>query len=176
MLFRNGTSESLASSLSRVFISQSMMLASWRHIIYSLLVLLLCIIVIRPYFRHRFPCLTLSSLDEKERDLIRVCDRAPKVDGLSALLEPRLSLLKDRASEIRIKSRAMRATRWSVFKKYFGVVYDLVTWNDDAEALKLDVLIFIEKVSRDRYRAELSSQSTPSTTNQPSVPDSDEND
>ncbi|ESK91972.1 hypothetical protein Moror_10398 [Moniliophthora roreri MCA 2997] len=141
--------------------------ASNGYLVYGLILLTVTFIfAVRKYLRSRFPCLTVADLDEKEKILIEVHGRAPKVDDLPCYareqeeLARRLLELKDRACKIRIKSMKLDVTRAAVWKVYLGVhpqiLSDLVTWHDDAEAFKLHVLIIINSFSRSYYRSQLS--------------------
>ncbi|KAI3601269.1 hypothetical protein WG66_013292 [Moniliophthora roreri] len=154
---QNGTSYHLEANT----ISQSMSTSN-RHLVYGLIIACIFTVFLRSWFRHRYPCLTISHLDDKEKNLIQVFHKAPKVEeslDYRVTLEHRLFRLKTKASQIRVKSSQLEGTLWSVWEKYVGilppVVCDVITWYDDARNLERDVLIFTEKIAREQYLAQL---------------------
>ncbi|EEB92351.1 hypothetical protein MPER_09155 [Moniliophthora perniciosa FA553] len=121
-----------------------------------------------PYFRHRYPCLTISDLSQKEKILDEAYERLPRVEdlpfyGYGSELESmtrRRIPLKKRASKIRVKSLELDTMSLSsVCKVFLGVhpeiVGDIVTWNQNVEILVRDILFIIESAAQDRYGAQL---------------------
>uniref|UniRef100_A0A0W0F326 Uncharacterized protein n=1 Tax=Moniliophthora roreri TaxID=221103 RepID=A0A0W0F326_MONRR len=100
-----------------------------------------------------------EALNEKERSLDLVYNRLPKNKLPSyRTFSEQLIKLRQRAYLLRARGLELGVTRWSMCRKYLGVlppiVTDIVIWNDDADDLERDILIIVEEVARDNYRAE----------------------
>uniref|UniRef100_A0A0W0F8F7 Uncharacterized protein n=1 Tax=Moniliophthora roreri TaxID=221103 RepID=A0A0W0F8F7_MONRR len=105
-----------------------------------------------PYFRHRYPCLTVSDLKQKEKVLDNAYEHFRSVENLPLYgygfelesMTRRRIALKRRASKIRVRSLELDATSLSICKIYLGfhpeIVGDIVTWNHDVEIIVRDIL------------------------------------
>ncbi|KAI3606430.1 40s ribosomal protein s6, partial [Moniliophthora roreri] len=116
-----------------------------------------------PYFRHRYPCLTVSDLKQKEKVLDNAYEHFRSVENLPLYgygfelesMTRRRIALKRRASKIRVRSLELDATSLSICKIYLGfhpeIVGDIVTWNHDVEIIVRDILIIVESATQDHY-------------------------
>ncbi|KAK7041477.1 40S ribosomal protein S6 [Paramarasmius palmivorus] len=115
------------------------------------------------YLRSQYPCLTLAELNKKENHLDDVFNRAPKVIirpyGIQ-LENKKLELieLKLWASQIRTKGLQLEATSLVIWKACFGVhpklIFDIISWYHDSEALERDILSITESITRYCYEYE----------------------
>ncbi|ESK91971.1 hypothetical protein Moror_10397 [Moniliophthora roreri MCA 2997] len=140
--------------------------ANMPYLIYVLLLLLVIVIFAsRKYFRRRYPCRTASDVKKKETSLektFRLCigaqDRPFYAHKLQEL-KLRQIRLNVRAREIVIESLELQRTWWSVCEHWMGILppilYKIITWHEDAEALELDIKAFHERIARDEYCGKL---------------------
>uniref|UniRef100_A0A0W0G2G6 Uncharacterized protein n=1 Tax=Moniliophthora roreri TaxID=221103 RepID=A0A0W0G2G6_MONRR len=138
------------------------------YLIAGLVALAACLValVLRHYLRSRYPCITVSSLNNIEQsldDLYR--SRAPIIQQLPSYateldsISARRVILKNRAS--RIRSRSLELDRMSspIWKIYLGVhprvIPNIVDWHNDVEDLERDIRSVIESITQYRFEAQL---------------------